>query len=295
LETWKKSQALPLPENVTIKQLADLRKEYDATLIALQMKQADCRSNRDRIVRLEQEVSSLNGDIRRLTAEMQTKNELLQANQERLRQKEADSQALRQLQEENDILRKDIQKKMEEYLRLQKENVELLGRLHIHLEVIPENLREAFITPVERERDECKRTTERHLQTLKKIEKENVEVKVEIADLKNRLTHMYDKEVELQRKVVQRDLQLERLSPYEAEANAAVINAQIFSERESLAMQRFEQTQTELEKVKEALNVEKQNNKKLEQIVKNIPVIQSLGESMNLLQSSLHNVGSTQK
>jgi len=65
LETWKKSMALIIPESVLSKQLNSIRKEHESGLIAMQHKQTDLRCARDRIVRLEHEVASLNGDLRR--------------------------------------------------------------------------------------------------------------------------------------------------------------------------------------------------------------------------------------
>jgi len=167
----------------------------------------------------------------------------------------------------------------------------LLARLDVHLSNIPEHLREAFIDPVARERDEFKRASERHSETVKKLESECVQGKIEIADLQNRLTLLYEKEAELQRKVVKRDLKLEQLAPFEAEAKAAKMNAKMLVERESVASQRFESSEKEITRLKEALRQEQENNKKLEEVVRNIPALQSFGESVQRLQTSLHAVG----
>eukprot|EP00397_Hematodinium_sp_SG-2012_P027014 GEMP01028353.1.p1 GENE.GEMP01028353.1~~GEMP01028353.1.p1 ORF type:complete len:578 (+),score=158.37 GEMP01028353.1:27-1736(+) len=293
LQTWKKSLAMTVPESVISKQLSAVRKEHECGLVAMQMKQADLRAARDRVVRLEQECSSLNGDLRRSAAELQGKTEHTLALQERLRQLEGDAQIKRQLQEEVEVLRADAAIATKENGRLHTENIDLLGRLDVHLKEIPAEFRDAFIDPIVHEKDEYKRASERQLQTVKRLEKESVDSKVELADLQGLYNATYENEKGLQRKVVELSFQLTRLEPIEADLGAAKVQAQTSSDNEALTKQRLEMANMDLARVQQELKSEKEQKQNLEKVLKEVRTLETLGDSVQKLQSSLKTVGAS--
>eukprot|EP00397_Hematodinium_sp_SG-2012_P031202 GEMP01033100.1.p1 GENE.GEMP01033100.1~~GEMP01033100.1.p1 ORF type:complete len:522 (+),score=146.06 GEMP01033100.1:27-1568(+) len=261
--------------------LEQTRSELEATTESLE------------VVRLEQECSSLNGDLRRSAAELQGKTEHTLALQERLRQLEGDAQIKRQLQEEVEVLRADAAIATKENGRLHTENIDLLGRLDVHLKEIPAEFRDAFIDPIVHEKDEYKRASERQLQTVKRLEKESVDSKVELADLQGLYNATYENEKGLQRKVVELSFQLTRLEPIEADLGAAKVQAQTSSDNEALTKQRLEMANMDLARVQQELKSEKEQKQNLEKVLKEVRTLETLGDSVQKLQSSLKTVGAS--
>jgi len=229
---------------------------------------------------------------------VQGKTDHVQSLQERVRVLEGDTQEKRQLQQENDILRNEAAVTTKEISRLRAENVDLLGRLDLHLKDIPAEFQEAFVGPLEREKEEFRRAVDRHLQTVKRLEAEAVETKVELADLQGHLTAAYDNEKELQRKVVTLTLQNEKREALEAELEASKVQMAGLQTSESLTQQRLEMTNQDLASVKdhlssaqEDLKSERERKETLEKVLKEVTTLETLGENVQKLQTSLRSAG----
>merc|ERR1712113_388754 len=166
----------------------------------------------DKAARLENVVKNQANETSSLRAELVTKTEFAGLLQKKNQTLENEVLERKQLAREVETLKAEKQIEKQQIVKLETLSDELASRLHTVYEQVPVDAVEAWIEPHRRAKREAETTAESYRLDLVKAQAESTNLSIEVAQLQSRLIVATETEQRLQKKVVEKTMQIEQLT-----------------------------------------------------------------------------------